>query len=158
MDLQVLIGLFLTLVPFIELRGGLPVIVEYAVRNGASVWPYFLIVLVLNILLIFLIFAFFDLLHETFMRWKWYRGFIGRVLRRVQKKTHKIEKRMDNWGYLALMLFVAVPLPLTGAWTATIAAWAMGLDRLKSFVAIATGIIIAGLLVLLFSLGFFGLY
>ena len=158
MDIQILIGLILTVVPFIELRGGLPVVIEYAVRNGLSVWPYFLMVLILNILLIFFIFAFFDLLHESFMRLKWYRSLIGRVLKRVQKKAHKIERRMDRWGYLGLMLFVAVPLPLTGAWTGTIAAWVMGLDRLKSFVAIAAGVTIAGLLILLISLGLLSLY
>jgi len=158
MDVQVLIGLLLTILPFVELRGGLPVIVEYAVRNNVSIWPYFLIVLILNILLIFLIFMFFDFLHEIFMRVKWYRVAVGRVLKRVQRKVDKIELKMDRWGYFALMLFVAVPLPVTGAWTGTIAAWVMGLDRFKSFIAISAGIIIAGLLVLLLSFGLFGFY
>jgi uncharacterized membrane protein len=157
-DVQILIGLLLTVFPFIELRGGLPVIVEYAVRNGVSVLPYFLIVLVLNILLIFLIFMFFDFLHEIFMRLKWYRAVVGRILKRLQRKVDKIEYKMDKWGYFALMFFVAVPLPGTGAWSGTMVAWVMGLDRLKSFFAIAAGIVIAGLIVLLLSLGFFGLH
>jgi len=156
-DVQILIGLLLTVLPVSELRVGLPVIVEYALRNGVSVWPYFLMVLILNVLLILLIFMFFDFFHEIFMRMKWYRSVVGRALGRVQKKVDKLEGRMDKWGYLALMLFVAVPLPGTGAWTGTIAAWVMGLNRLKSFVAIAAGVVIAGLLVLLFSLGLFSL-
>ena len=158
MDVQILIGLLLTVLPVFELRGGLPVIVEYAVRNGVSVWPYFLIVLILNVLLILLIFMFFDFFHEIFMRMKWYRSVVGRTLGRFQKKVDKLEEKMDKWGYLALVFFVAIPLPGTGAWTGTIVAWIMGLDRLKSFVAIAAGVIIAGLLVLLFSLGIFGFY
>ena len=158
MDVQVLMGLILTLLPGIELRGGLPVIVEYAVRNGVSVWPYFLIVLILNIFLIFMIFMFFDFLHEVFMHFKWYRSIVGRVLKRVQRKVEKIESKMDKWGYFALMFFVAIPLPITGAWTGTIAAWAMGLDRLKSFLAISAGVIIAGLLILLLSFGIFKFY
>ena len=158
MDVQILIGLLLTVFPLIELRGGLPVIVEYTVRNGISVWPYFLIVLILNVLLILLIFMFFDFFHEIFMRMKWYRSLVGRALRRVQKNVDRLKVRMDKWGYLALMLFVAVPLPGTGAWTGTIVAWIMGLNRLKSFVAIAAGVIIAGLIILLFSLGLFGFY
>jgi len=56
------------------------------------------------------------------------------------------------------MFFVAVPLPGTGAWTGTMVAWIIGLDRFKSFIAISAGIIIAGLFVLLFSLGLFGFY
>ena len=158
MDVQILIGLLLSVLPVFELRGGLPVIVEYTVRNGIPIWPYFLLVLVLNILVILLIFMFFDFFHEMFMRMRWYRAVVGRILRRVQRKVDRVEKKMDKWGYLALMFFVAVPLPVTGAWTGTLVAWIMGLDRLKSFVAIAAGVVIAGLLVLLLSLGFFGVF
>lgn len=158
MDVQVLIALLLTVLPPIELRGGLPVIIEYAISNGVSIWPYFLIVLTLNILLIFLVFMFFDFLHEIFMRIKWYRVVVGPILRRLQRHVDKVKNKMDKWGYFALMFFVAVPLPGTGAWSGTMVAWAMGLNRLKSFFAIAAGIVIAGLLVLLISLGLFGLY
>ena len=154
MDLQILIGLILTVVPFIELRGGLPVIVEYTARKGLSIWPYFFIVLVLNILVILLIFMFFDLLHKVFMRMKFYQKAVGKVLDRVQKKVDKVQRRMDRWGYFALMLFVAVPLPVTGAWSGSLIAWILGLNRWKSFLAIATGIIIAGLIVLFISFGF----
>ena len=155
MDSQILIGLLLTVLPVFELRGGLPVIVEYTTRNGISIWPYFFIVLILNILVIFLIFIFFDFVHEALMRVRWYRVAVGRVLKRLQKKVDKIEIKMDDWGYFALMFFVAIPLPGTGAWTGVIAAWVLGLDRLKSFIAIALGVIVAGLLVLIFSLGVF---
>jgi len=157
MDIQILIGLLLTLIPPIELRGGLPVVVEYAVRHGVSIWPYFLMVLLLNILLIVFIFGFLDLLHESFMHVKLYRAIVGRKISNVQKKIHKLEAKMDRWGYFGLMFFVAIPLPGTGAWTGTIAAWIMGLDRLKSFVAIAAGVVIAGLLILLLSLGLLSL-
>ncbi len=159
MDTQILIGFLLTVLPVFELRGGLPVIAEYCVRNGVSIWPYFLTVLILNILVIFLIFMFFDFLHDMFMKRKWYRVVIGRVLKRMQKKVERVQNKMGEWGYFALIFFVAIPLPGTGAWTGTIVAWMLGLDRLKSLVAIGTGVIIAGLLVLIFSLGFFnGLY
>lgn len=157
-DVQILIGLLLSVLPVFELRGGLPVIVEYAVRNGVSVWPYFLMVLILNMLVILLIFMFFDFFHDIFMRVKWYRSVVGSVLRRVQKRVDKVERKMDRWGYIGLMLFVAVPLPATGAWTGTIVAWIMGLDRLKSFFAIAAGVVIAGLIVLTISLGLFGVF
>ena len=57
------------------------------------------------------------------------------------------------------MLLVAVPLPGTGAWTGALIAWVLKLNRLKSFIAISAGIIIAGILVLSASLGFFsGVY
>lgn len=153
MDLQILIGLLLTVLPFIELRGGLPWLVNYTIQNNLSIWPYFIIVLILNILVILLIFMFFDLLHEVFMRMGWYRKVVGRVLARLQKRVDKVQNRMDRWGYLALMLFVAVPLPVTGAWSGSLIAWALGLNRWKSFLAISAGVVIAGLIVLFVSFG-----
>ena len=155
MDVQILLGFLLTVLPVTELRVGLPIIVEYTVRQGVSVWPYFLIVLVLNILVIFLIFMFLDSLHKLFMNWKFYRRAIGAVLTRLQKKIEKVRNGMNRWGYLALMCFVAVPVPGSGAWAGTLIAWTLGLNRWKSFVAIASGVIIAGFLILFASLGFF---
>ncbi|MEA2112353.1 MAG: small multi-drug export protein [Patescibacteria group bacterium] len=155
MDAQILWGFFLTVLPVFELRGGLPIIVEYTVRNGISIWPYFLIVLVLNILVIFLIFMFFDSLHKLLINWRFYRRATGVILTRIQKKVEKVQRRMDSWGYFALMCFVAIPVPGSGAWTGTLVAWILGLDRWKSFVAIASGVIISGLLILFLSLGFF---
>ncbi len=153
MNTQLIIGLLLTISPIFELRGGLPIVINYAIQNGFSIWPYFFIVLVLNIAVIIFIFIFFDFLHEKFMQLKWYKKVVAGVLRRTQNKAKKVQTRMDKWGYFALMLLVAVPLPGTGAWTGTTVAWILGLDRIKSFIAIAVGVIIAGLIVLLLSLG-----
>ena len=154
-NVQVLIGLLLTVSPVFELRAGLPILIEYAVRNGVSVWPYFFLVLVLNIAVIFLVFLFFDFMHGMLMNVGWYGRVIGRVLGRLQRKVDKVKSGMNRWGYFALIFFVAIPFPGTGAWSGTLVAWVMGLDRVKSFFAIAAGIIIAGFLVLLISLGFF---
>ena len=156
MDLQILIGLLVTVSPIFELRVGLPIVIEYVVRNGLSVWPYFILVLALNIAVIFFIFFFLDFVHGVLMRWRWYRRVVGGVLKRLQKKVDRIQIGMERWGYFALMFFVAVPLPGTGAWTGVLVSWIMGLDRVKSFFAIATGVVIAGFAVLLLSLGFFG--
>jgi uncharacterized membrane protein len=155
MEGQILFGFLLTMLPIFELRGGLPLIVEYTVKNGISVWPYFLIVLILNILTILIVFLFLDFFHEILLNLKSYKKFFEKVLGRIQRKIHKVQETK----YLALMLLVAVPLPGTGAWTGTLIAWLLKLNRLKSFIAISAGIIIAGILVLSASLGFFsGVY
>lgn len=153
MHTQVLIGLLLTMMPVFELRGGLPIIMEYAVRNGLPIWSYFFLVLFLNILVVIFIFMLLDFLHGKFMKMRGYKDMIGSVMESLQGKVRRVEKRMDKWGYSALILLVAVPLPGTGAWTGAVVAWIMGLDRVKSFVAIAIGVIIAGSIMLLLSLG-----
>lgn len=155
MEGQILFGFLLTMLPIFELRGGLPLIVEYTVKNGISVWPYFLIVLILNILIILIAFLFLDFLHEIFLNSKSYKRIFQKVLGRIQKKIHKVQETK----YIALMLLVAVPLPGTGAWTGALIAWLLKLNRIKSFIAISAGIILAGILVLSASLGFFtGVY
>ena len=155
MDLQILIGLLLTILPVSELRGGLPVIVEYVTRNNLSIWPYFILVLILNILVIFFIFLFLDFLHEGFMEIGFYRKFMDKYLERVRKKSERVERKMQNWGYLALAGFVAIPLPGTGAWTGCLVAWILGLERWKSYLAIGAGVVVAGLIILGVSLGVF---
>ena len=88
------------------------------------------------------------------MNFKFYKKLINKVLIKAQKKAAKLEKKMDKWGYVALMLLVAVPLPGTGAYTGALVSWILGLNRKNSLIAIAAGVIIAGLLVLLITLGF----
>ena len=55
--------------------------------------------------------------------------------------------KVGKYGLLGLMLFVAIPLPITGAWTGTIGAWVMGLDRKKSILFILLGVLVAGIVV-----------
>ena len=89
------------------------------------------------------------------MHIKIYKKYFGYILLKIQKKTEVVKKNFNKFGYLALLLFVAIPLPGTGAWTGCLIAWIMKLDRIKSFFAIAIGIIIAGVIILLISLGIF---
>lgn len=155
MDAQLLVGLILTMLPVFELRGGLPIIVEWATRNSVSVWPLFILVLFLNILVIFIIFFFLDFLHGRFMEIGFYKKTIGRYINRARKKADKVGTQMESLGFFALVLFVAIPLPGTGAWTGTLVAWMLGAERWKSIIAIAFGVILAGLIILTLSLGLF---
>jgi uncharacterized membrane protein len=151
--LKLIIAILLTLVPLIELRLGLPLAITYAIEEGISVWPIFLLIVLLNILLIFLVFFFLDYFHEHLIKWKFYRKIFGKVLKRIQKKVDKFEKRQGKWGFLALTLFVSVPLPGTGAWSGCLVSWILGLERKKSILAIALGVIIAGTIIFFATLG-----
>ncbi len=154
---QLLLAIILSVMPVVELRGGLPLAVDYALKNNIAIFPIFFLIVALNILVIFLIFFFLDFLHESFMSFSVYRKIFSLVIKRTRKKADRIEKKMPSYGYLALTLFVALPLPITGAWTGTLIAWLLGLERKKSIPAIALGVCIAGIIVLLASLGVFSL-
>jgi uncharacterized membrane protein len=157
MDSQLLISILLTLLPVIELRGGLPVVIDYCIKNGIGYWPYFYLIVFLNCIVVIFIYFFMDYLHEYFMKLKFYRRFMDYYLEKVRKKGEGFEKKTDFWLFLALAIFVAVPLPGTGAWTGAILSWMLGFSRKKSFVAISIGVLIAGFIVLALSLGAFNL-
>ncbi|MFA5061147.1 MAG: small multi-drug export protein [Candidatus Pacearchaeota archaeon] len=155
---QILVGVLFTILPVTELRVGLPIVIEYVLRNNLPIWTYFSLVLVLNILIIIPIFIFLDFFHNFFYKnFQLYRRTFGWSVNRVRTKIRNINEKSGLVKYLLLMLFVAVPLPGTGAWTGTLIAWAAGLKRINSLIAISLGIIIAGFLILFASLGFFSL-
>lgn len=154
---QLILAVILSVLPVVELRGGLPVAINYALNNNISVWPVFFLIVLANIFVIFLIFLFLDFLHSSFMKIRAYRDTFDFFLERARKKAKKVEKDMKNYGYLALAIFVAIPLPLTGAWTGCLIAWILGLERKKSILAISAGVFAAGIVILIASLGVFGL-
>ncbi|MBT6995251.1 small multi-drug export protein [Candidatus Woesearchaeota archaeon] len=144
-------GIILSALPIAELRGGIPL----AMSSGASIGVIFTLCVLANILIIPIIFLFLDFLHERFMEKKFYRVLFSKLINRTRRK---IEHRIGTkWEYPALLLLVAIPLPGTGAYTGSLAAWLFKLDRKKSLVTIAAGVFIAGILVTLASLGIYSL-
>lgn len=158
MDLSILFYILLSMLPIIELRGGLPLAINYAIQNNLSVLIVSFLIILSNILVIFFVFFFLDNLHKIFLKFSFYKKFFNFYLDKMQKKIDKFEKKYSALGFLALAIFVAVPLPGTGAWTGTLISWILGLDRKKSIFSIAVGVIIAGILVLLMTLGFLFLF
>jgi len=155
MNLKLISALVLTIMPVTELRVGLPLAISYAIENNISVFLIFSLIVLLNILLIFFIFYFLDHFHKLFLNWNFYRRCFEKYLKKFQKKVDRFEIKYKTRGFLALVLFVAVPLPGTGAWTGCLVAWLLDLDRKKSILAIALGVLIAGLILLFTTLGFF---
>lgn len=139
---HLIISSLLSMAPVSELRGGLP----WALAHGISPYAAYILCVLSNIIVVPIIFFFMETLHHYFMRVPAYNKVFDRFLERTRKKLHgKVEK----YGYLGLTLFVAVPLPVTGAWTGTLGAWFFGMDRVKAFFAIAAGVILAGMIVTL---------
>ncbi len=158
MDLTIIWAIILSILPISELRGGMPLAVIYANQNNIPIALVFSLIVMANIFAIFLAFFFLDKFHHLFLRIKVYKRFFDKYIERIQKKTDKFEKRYSAMGFLALTLFVAIPLPATGAWSGVLIAWLLDLDRKKSILSIALGVLIAGVLVLFGTLGFLRLF
>ncbi len=136
----ILHSIILSVLPIAELRGGIP----YAVANGISIPVAYIICVVSNIFVIPVTFLFLDTLHKQFYKISLYRYFFDKMVVRTRKKA---ERNVGKWGYWGVMLFVAIPLPITGAYTGTLAAWILKLNKSKSFWYLALGVVIAGIIV-----------
>ena len=83
---------------------------------------------------------------------------MNKYLDKIRIKSRGVEKKINTIGFLALMVFVAIPIPGTGAWTGTLISWVLGLNRLKSIIYISLGVLMAGLIILLASMGIFNIF
>lgn len=131
-----LITALLSIVPISELRGAIP----FAVSQGISLPLASGIAFICNALVAPLAFLFLETFHKLFYKLKWYQNIFDRFVERTRIKVHASVERYGYWG---LMLFVAIPLPVTGAWTGTLAAWIFGMNRRKSMLVIALGVLLA---------------
>lgn len=157
-DLRFLYAIILGILPVSELRGGIPLAILYAKDHGIPIILAVLPVILANILIMFFIFYFLDNIHHILLKKNLYRKLFEKTLGRVQKKADKFEKKYNTAGFLALMFFVAVPLPGTGAWTGALISWLLDLDRKKSLLYISLGVLIAGIIVTLATLGVIGIF
>lgn len=139
--------LLLSAAPIAELRGGLPL----ALSLGFSPLPAYLLSVLGNMLPVpFLLLGLARILGLV----RAIPGPLGRVAHRYllwQEARH--QARLLRWGAWALLLFVAVPLPMTGAWTGSLVAVLFGIPFRRSFPVIAIGVLVAGGIVLLASIG-----
>ena len=134
----------LAMAPISELRGAIP----FGIASGPDFFSVWAIAVIFNIFVFFPIYFGLKLFYERFFsRFWWARKLIERVRRNGGPYIEK-------YGFWGLVIFVGTPLPITGAWTGTGAAWLMGLDWKKSFLAVSCGVIIASSIVSLVVLGF----
>jgi len=136
--------LLATVLPISELRGGMWLGI---VTFGLDPLLTFGIAVITNILIFFPIFFVLRLFYDKVLhRIPLFNKYLDNLRKRGKPKV-------DKYGFWGLFLFVAIPLPLTGVYTGTILAWLLGMDWKKAFPAIAFGVLIAGGVVLLITLG-----
>ena len=137
-----LIVFLISMVPIIELRGAIP----YGVMFGLPLWQTFLIAIVGNMLPVPIIFFF----ARRVLEWGADKPLIGKIFTFFLEKGHrggaKLQAKAGRGLYWALLLFVGIPLPGTGAWTGTLAASLLDMDFKKSVAACMGGVLLAGVI------------
>jgi len=126
--------------PISELRGALPL----AINVHEIQWPVaFAVAYAGNLLPVPFLLLLFEPLSQLLSRVAIFKRFIEWILKRARRRQGIVEK----YGPIGLTLFVAVPLPITGAWTGSIVAYLLGIQFRHAFPAIALGVLIAGIIV-----------
>jgi uncharacterized membrane protein len=136
--------------PIVELRGAIPV----AMGIFYFSWPKaFVLSLIGNLLPIIPIIWFLGKLSDYLSRkFVFFNNFFNWLFERTRKRTHN---GFNRWGKWALIFFVAIPLPFTGVWTASVAAFLFGIKHRQAFGFIALGAVLAGILVTILT--YFGI-
>lgn len=144
--------IIISCLPIFELRGAIPI--ALGVYGLSPVSAYVLAVLG-NMLPVIPLLLFLDPVSAQLRRYTVFDRFFSWLFNRT-RRNH--EDRFEKYGLLALTLFVAVPLPVTGAWTGCAAAFVFGIKFKHAFPAILAGVMIAGLIVSIVTLTGISLY
>ena len=141
---------FISMVPIIELRGAVPIGVTYF---GLNEYITLAVCVVGNMLPVPIIYLFARKVLIWGSKLKHGSGIFKWFLQKGEKAGQKLTaKSKKNGAFIALMLFVGIPLPGTGAWTGTLAASMLDFDAKKTTKAVVLGVLMAGIIMLVISL------
>ena len=135
----------ISMLPILELRGGLIA----ATLLGVDFLPGYIVSIIGNVLPIPIVLLFLEKIFDFLRKFKNTKKLVMKLEKRILSKKEQIEK----FGYLGLLLFVGIPLPGTGAWTGSALAVLLHLDKKKSFVYIFLGVVLASIIMSIFSYG-----
>lgn len=152
-----LIVFLISMVPLIELRGAIPVGLSSLWGGTMPIIPLYIICILGNMLPVPFIYLF----ARKILTWGSDKKVIGKFfkwcLEKGEKGGKKLQKKAGKTGlFFALLIFVGIPLPGTGAWTGTLAASILDMDFKTSILAVMLGVILAGIIMGLASAGVFG--
>lgn len=143
-----LIVLFFSMVPVIESRGSIPL----GISLGLSPIHSGLVSIFGGLLTMSILLKLLNPIMTYFEKTKIFNSTIGWVKRRSMKKAGTIKK----YSLIGLFFFVAIPLPTTGVWTASVIATLLKLDRKRSFLSMGLGLIVSAFIILGLYYGIFG--
>ena len=144
-----LIAFFISMVPLVELRAAVP----YSIAMGLPTLQAYIVCIIGNMIPVPFIFLF----ARKILEWGRDKKVIGKFCTFCLEKGHKGGEKLKSTAgrglFVALLLFVGIPLPGTGAWTGTLAASILDMDFKESVVAVLCGVILAGIIMGLISAG-----
>ncbi len=143
-----LVIFIISMVPILELRGGL---IAASLFN-LPMWQSFFLCFIGNIIPIPFILWLINPIFRKMREWK----HLGKLVLWCEEKAHSKQEKIENLKYLGLFLFVGIPVPGTGAWMGCLIAALLDMDKKKSLVAALLGVVLAGIIMLIFSYGVLG--
>ena len=149
-----LICFFVSMVPLIELRGAIPI----SQGMNLPIIPSYFLCIIGNMLPVPFIFFF----ARKVLEWGKDKPIIGGFFSWCLEKGHhggeKLQAKAGRGLFLALLLFVGIPVPGTGAWTGTLAASILDMDFKSSVIAVMLGVLLSGVIMMLGSIGVLGMF
>lgn len=149
-----LIIFLVSMVPLIELRGAIPISQGF----GLPLLLSYIICILGNMIPVPFIYLF----ARKVLEWGKDKPLIGKFftfcLEKGEKGGRKLQEKAGRGLFVALLLFVGIPVPGTGAWTGTLAASILDMDFKSSILAVMLGVLLAGVIMGIASVGFFSLF
>jgi uncharacterized membrane protein len=143
---EILELIFVTFLPFLELRASIP----YGIIKLQMNWfTVFIICVITNIILGIIIFFLLDKLVHIVIKIKPIGKLYYKIVERTQKKIHKY---VEKYGEIGVAIFIGIPLPGSGVYTGALGAYLLGLGYKKFIIACVLGVLIAGTAVTLITL------
>lgn len=138
--------MLMSMVPVVELRGGIP----FGVALGLELWEAYLAAVIGNLIPVPFIIVF---IRRIFAWMRVHLPKLGSLVDRLEAKAHLKGKTVTKYKYLGLFLFVAIPLPGTGAWTGSLVAAFLNMRLRKAMPAVIAGVLTAGVLISILTFG-----
>lgn len=130
---EVIIAMLWSISPFGEAKVGIP----YAIFNGVNPYMAFLVCFLANVMVFPVMQFFLQVINRYFLKWRFYKKSAIFVARRAKTGAGKNVRKYGFWG---LLVFVMMPIPGTGVYAGTIAAYILGIRKRKAFLANTIGI------------------
>lgn len=146
---NLIIAIVLALMPVSEIRGAIPLVLavydDYSYRVIGVVLS-----IIANMVVPFIAYSILGLLERLAFS-KYSPKIVKDAYERILLFGRKRAVRLKTTSYIALMLFVGIPLPFTGAWTGTLVSYILGLDKKRAIIAVQSGVLLASVIVLIVS-------